>query len=117
MINLNNKYRATFEALAKLIPFEPEICIVLGSGLGDFASKIETETSIKTSSLPMYPTSTVQGHEGYLHFSKFADKKLLIVQGRIHFYEGYSISQCVLPIFLAKKLNVKNVILDRKSVV
>ena len=115
MINMNAKYRETFEAVAKQIPFEPEICIVLGSGLGDFADKVETEKSISTTSLPNYPKSTVQGHQGYLHFSNYSGKKLLIVQGRIHFYEGYSLSQCVLPVHIASKLNCKKIILTNAA--
>ncbi|MFA5803912.1 MAG: purine-nucleoside phosphorylase [Melioribacteraceae bacterium] len=112
---MNAKYRETFEAVAKQIPFEPEICIVLGSGLGDFAEKVETVKSIPTSSLPNYPRSTVQGHQGYLHFSKYQDKNLLIVQGRIHFYEGYTLSQCVLPVHVASKLNCSKIILTNAS--
>jgi len=115
MINMNAKYRETVEAVAKQIPFEPEICIVLGSGLGDFADKVETVKSISTTSLPNYPKSTVQGHHGYLHFSNYGGKKLLIVQGRIHFYEGYSLSQCVLPVHVASKLNCKKIILTNAA--
>lgn len=115
MVNINSKYRETIEAVAAQIPFEPEICIVLGSGLGDFAEKVETVKSISTSSLPNYPESTVQGHQGFLHFSKYRDKKLLVVQGRIHFYEGYSLSQCVLPIHVASKLNCKKIILTNAA--
>jgi len=115
MINLNSKYRETLEAIVKQIPFEPEICLILGSGLGDFAEKVETEKSISTSSLPNYPISTVQGHHGYLHFSNYLGKKLLIVQGRIHFYEGYSLSQCVLPVHIASKLNCDKIILTNAA--
>lgn len=115
MINLNSKYRTIIETIKEQIPFEPEICIVLGSGLGDFATKVETINSIPTSSIPSYPVSTIQGHNGFLHFSKYADKKLLIVQGRIHFYEGYRISDCVLPIHLAAKLNCKKILLTNAA--
>lgn len=115
MINMNDQYRSTYEHVAKQIPFEPEFCIVLGSGLGDFAEKVDTIKSIPTSSLPNYPISTVQGHEGYLHFSKYAEKKLLIVQGRIHLYEGYRISQCMVPVFVASKLNCKNILLTNAA--
>ncbi|MCX6167995.1 MAG: purine-nucleoside phosphorylase [Ignavibacteriales bacterium] len=115
MINLNAKYRETIEAIVKEIPFEPEICLILGSGLGDFAEKVETVKSISTAKLPNYPISTVQGHQGYLHFSKYHDKKLLIVQGRIHFYEGYTLSQCVLPVHVASKLNCKKIILTNAA--
>ncbi len=115
MINMNDQYRKTYEAIASQIPFEPEICIVLGSGLGDFAEKVDTKLSIPTSSLPNYPLSTVQGHSGYLHFARYADKNLLVVQGRIHPYEGYRISQCVVPIFIANKLNCKSILLTNAA--
>ncbi|MEW6194853.1 MAG: purine-nucleoside phosphorylase [Bacteroidota bacterium] len=115
MVDLNAKYRETLQQLVKQIPFEPEICIVLGSGLGDFAEKVETIKSIPTSSLPHYPKSTVQGHQGFLHFSKYADKKLLIVQGRIHFYEGYKLSDCLLPVHIATKLNCKTILLTNAA--
>jgi purine-nucleoside phosphorylase len=115
MINMSAKYRETVEVVEKQIPFQPEICIVLGSGLGDFAEKVETVNSIATSSLPNYPISTVQGHSGFLHFSNYANKKLLIVQGRIHFYEGYEISQCVVPVHVAAKLGCKKIILTNAA--
>jgi purine-nucleoside phosphorylase len=115
MININEKYRNTIEAIVKQIPFEPEICIVLGSGLGDFAEKVDTVKSIATSSLPNYPISTVQGHQGYLHFSNYKNKKLLIVQGRIHLYEGYELSQCILPVHVAAKLNCKKIVLTNAA--
>lgn len=115
MINLNSKYREIVESIKNEIPFEPEICIVLGSGLGDFAEKIETIKTFSTANLPSYPKSTVQGHQGYLHFSKYMNKKILIVQGRIHFYEGYKISDCVLPIHIAAKLNCKKILLTNAA--
>ncbi|MEW6508099.1 MAG: purine-nucleoside phosphorylase [Bacteroidota bacterium] len=115
MVNLNEKYRPIVEKLKEEIPFEPEICIILGSGLGDFAKNVETIKSFSTSSLPGYPKSTVEGHQGYLHFSKYNDKKLLIVQGRIHFYEGYKLSDCVLPVHLAAKLDCKKIILTNAA--
>lgn len=115
MINMNAKYKETVEAITSQIPFEPEICIVLGSGLGDFAEKVETEKSIATATLPNYPVSTVQGHQGFLHFSNYKNKKLLIVQGRIHFYEGYGLSQCVVPVHIASKLGCKKIILTNAA--
>lgn len=115
MINMNTQYRDTINSLVTQIPFEPEMCIVLGSGLGDFAEKVETIKSIPTSSLPNYPISTVQGHQGFLHFSNYANKKLMIIQGRIHLYEGYRISQCVVPVFIASKLNCKNILLTNAA--
>ncbi len=115
MVNLNAKYREIVETIKNEIPFEPETCIILGSGLGDFAKKIETVKSFSTSTLPGYPRSTVEGHQGYLHFSRYSGKKLLIVQGRIHFYEGYKLSECIIPVHLAAKLNCKSIILTNAA--
>ena len=114
-VNMNAKFKETVEAVEKQMPIHPEICIVLGSGLGDFAEKVKTLKSISTASLPNYPVSTVQGHQGYLHFSNYGNKKLLIVQGRIHFYEGYGISQCVVPVHVAAKLGCKKIILTNAA--
>lgn len=115
MVNLNEKYRQIIESIKPEIPFEPEICIVLGSGLGDFAEKVKTVKSFSTASLPGYPISTVEGHQGFLHFSQYAGKNLLIVQGRIHFYEGYKLSECIIPVHLAAKLNCKKIILTNAA--
>lgn len=115
MINLKDKYKKIVDKIEHNIPFEPEICIVLGSGLGDFADKVETEKSFATSELESYPKSTVEGHQGYLHFSKYAGKKLFIVQGRIHFYEGYKLSECVLPVHIAANIGCKKILLTNAA--
>jgi purine-nucleoside phosphorylase len=115
MINFSEKYKSLIKIIEAEAPFQPEICVVLGSGLGDFADKVDTKKSIATSSLDNYPKSTVQGHSGYLHFSEYKGKKLLIVQGRIHFYEGYDLEKCVLPIFIAAQLKTKNIILTNAA--
>ena len=86
--------------LSTMLRFTPEIAIILGSGLGKFAEQVKIKLTIPTSSLPGYPESTIQGHEGKIHFAEFAEKKLLLFQGRIHLYEGYSIYQCILPVLL-----------------
>lgn len=115
MINFLEKYKSLLKQIETEAPFKPDICIVLGSGLGDFADKVDTKKSIATSSLNHYPKSTVQGHSGFLHFSEYKGKKLLIVQGRIHFYEGYDIEKCVLPIVIAAQLKINNLILTNAA--
>ncbi len=115
MINLNFKYQELINQLKKEIPFSPDLAIILGSGLGDFVKNIKIIKSISTSSLQNYPPSTIQGHEGKIHFAEYSGKKLLIFQGRIHFYEGYHISECVLPAFIASKLNCKKIILTNAA--
>lgn len=115
MKELNEKYSDLIKHLQDEIPFVPEVALILGSGLGDFADSIEKVKSIPTTSLPCYPESTVEGHKGYLHFAKHNDKKLLIFQGRIHFYEGYDISESVLPVHIAKELNCKSIIITNAA--
>ncbi len=104
MIDLKFKYKDLLEYLKSEIPFNPEITLILGSGLGDFAERIEVTKTISTNDIPGYPQSTVTGHKGFLHFAEIDGKKTLIFQGRIHIYEGYSIDQAILPAFIAKQL-------------
>ncbi len=115
MINLNLKYQELIEILKKKIPFQPDTAIVLGSGLGDFVKNVELKKSIPTSSLPNYPTSTIPGHEGKIHFAEYSSKKLLLFQGRVHFYEGYPISQCILSSFLAYKFGCKRILITNAA--
>jgi purine-nucleoside phosphorylase len=115
MIDINSKYKTLITEIKNQSPFEPELALVLGSGLGDFSKSIETVKSIPTSSLIGYPKSTVHGHEGYIHFSKYGGKNLLIFQGRIHFYEGYKLYECILPSHIAKSLGCKKIILTNAA--
>jgi len=115
MVNLTEKYRPLLEQIKSEAPLKPKIALILGSGLGDFAEKVNTLKSIPTDSLPSYPKSTVEGHKGYIHFSKYTDKELLIFQGRIHIYEGYPLSDCVLPVLIAKELGCEVVILTNAA--
>ncbi|MBK7106784.1 MAG: purine-nucleoside phosphorylase [Ignavibacteriae bacterium] len=110
MIDLEFKYKNLVDYLKSEIPFTPEISLILGSGLGDFAEKINIEKSISTKDIPDYPISTVEGHKGFLHFAKIFDKNVLIFQGRIHFYEGYEIDKCIIPSFISSQLNVKKLL-------
>lgn len=115
MVDLEFKYNSIIKELKSEKPFNPEIAIILGSGLGDFANSLDLKKTIKSNSLPGYPPSTIVGHEGKIHFAEFKKKKLLLFQGRIHFYEGYSIYECVLPVFLAYTLGCKKIIITNAA--
>lgn len=110
MIDLSFKYQDAITYLKDEAPFIPDIALVLGSGLGNFAESIKKIKTIPTSEIPNYPSSSVEGHKGLIHFAKIESKKLLIFQGRIHFYEGYSLSDCILPVILANKVGCKKII-------
>ncbi|MGE5457742.1 MAG: purine-nucleoside phosphorylase, partial [Methanococcaceae archaeon] len=71
--------------------------------------------SINTSDVPGFPASTVEGHRGKIHFAEFESKKILLFQGRVHFYEGYHISDCMLPVFIAHHLRCKKLILTNAA--
>lgn len=110
MVDLDFKYKDLISYLKNESPFNPEVAIILGSGLGDFANSVDIIKTISTAELPSYPPSTIDGHEGKIHFAEFAAKKLLLFQGRIHFYEGYHLSECILPAFISDFLKVKYLI-------
>lgn len=97
------------------ISVEPEIGIVLGSGLGDFADSIENKIEISYKDIPGFPVSTVKGHDGKLIFGKINSKNVCVMKGRIHFYEGYEISDVVYPIKVLADLGIKTLILTNAA--
>ena len=86
--------------------FVPEIGIVLGSGLGDFSGLVEKAAEISYGELPGFPVSTVAGHAGKLIFGTVRSVPVVVMQGRVHYYEGYSMEQVVAPIRLMGMLGV-----------
>lgn len=98
----------------KIKDFEPEIGIVLGSGLGELADEY-CKISIDYSDIPGFETSTIVGHKGRLVFAELEGKNVVMMQGRFHFYEGHSIQKVVFPIKVMKKLGVKTVILTNAA--
>ncbi len=115
MTSLRSRFSESIKFLQKEAPFNPEITLVLGSGLNDFADQLTLVKVIPTNEIPDYPASTVEGHKGNLCFAEYKGKKLLILQGRIHFYEGYSITQCVLPVVLGNALGSKYLFLTNSA--
>lgn len=94
--------------------FKPELAIVLGSGLGDFADEFDS-VALPYSEIPGFHKSEVQGHKGRLIFAEISGKKVVIMQGRYHFYEGYSMQTATYPIKVMKKLGVKTLILTNAA--
>ncbi len=115
MNTYTEKYSKLLNQIKDLAPFTPEMALILGSGLGDFADSLNPILSVPTEKLIDYPISTVQGHKGYIHFVEFMNKKTLIFQGRIHFYEGYTIEQCLLPVLICSQLKAKYLLLTNAA--
>ena len=97
--------------IRKVTDFKPEIAIVLGSGLGNFADNIEVEAVVDYKSIGGFPVSTAPGHAGQLIFGCLAGKKVVCMKGRVHYYEGYEMSEVVLPLRVMKLLGAETVIL------
>lgn len=114
-IDLAFKYKDLIEQIRREQPFTPDIAIILGSGLGNFASSVSVKHSIATEELNGYPPSTVEGHSGKIIFSQVEEKNLLLFKGRIHFYEGYKIDECILPVFIAHKLSCKQLLITNAA--
>lgn len=94
--------------------FEPEIGIILGSGLGEFADEY-CDYAICYTEIPNFIKSTVKGHKGRLVFAEIEGKKVVMMQGRNHFYEGHSMSEITYPVKVMKKLGVKTLILTNAA--
>lgn len=95
--------------------FEPEIGMILGSGLGDYADRIENPVVIDYSELPGFPVSTVSGHAGRFVLGIHKGRRVIAMQGRVHYYEGYSQDLITVPIRIMKKLGVTKMILTNAA--
>lgn len=93
----------------------PDVGIVLGTGLGALADKIEVAIRVPYEDIPFFPTSTVEFHKGRLIFGTLYGKKVLAMQGRFHLYEGYSAAQVVFPIRVMRQLGIKNLLLSNAA--
>lgn len=95
------------EAVRQKTDFVPDVALVLGSGLGNYAENIKIECEISYRDIPGFPVSTVPGHDGKFIFGYLDDVKIVCMKGRVHFYEGYDISDVVLPARLMHMLGAK----------
>ncbi|HBF88617.1 MAG TPA: purine-nucleoside phosphorylase [Bacteroidales bacterium] len=101
------KFKSTATFLKERIKNEPEIGIILGSGLGGLANKLEDAIAFEYKNIPNFPVSTVEGHSGKLVFGKLGGKNVVAMQGRFHFYEGYPMDVVTFPVRVMKFLGVK----------
>lgn len=103
------------EAVSKKIPFRPEIGLVLGSGLGDYAQAMQIEETLEYSDIEGFPVSTVSGHKGRFLFGYVEGVPVVAMQGRVHYYEGYPMQDVVLPVRLMGKMGVRKLILTNAA--
>jgi purine-nucleoside phosphorylase len=93
----------------------PEVGIILGTGLGNLAGQIEKEIELDYSSIPNFPVSTVEFHNGKLIYGNLSGKKVLAMQGRFHAYEGYSMQQITFPVRVMKMLGIKYLLISNAA--
>lgn len=116
----NNEYIEMIKTSAdyikeKLNGFKPEICIVLGSGLGDLAETLENKINIPYADIPNFVRSTVAGHKGQFAAGILNGKKVICMQGRFHFYEGYELRLVTLPVRVMKAIGVEKIIVTNAA--
>ena len=110
-----NQVQETVSFIKEKTNFTPEYGVILGSGLGSFTDDIQIEFTLPYTEIPNFPVSTVQGHKGALVFGTIGTKKVVAMQGRFHFYEGYSMKEVTFPVRVMKYLGVEKLIVSNAS--
>lgn len=109
------KIKETTTFIKENAGFIPEVGIILGTGLGGLVRDIRIVKSLQYDSIPNFPVSTVEGHSGRLIFGELGGKKVVAMQGRFHFYEGYEMWQVTFPVRVMKFLGVKHIFVSNAS--
>src|SRR5664279_4498499 len=95
--------------------FNPEIGIILGTGLGGLVREIQIEHTLNYQDIPNFPVSTVEGHKGKLILGTLSGKKVIAMQGRFHYYEGYTMQEVTFPVRVMKILGISHLIVSNAS--
>lgn len=109
------KLKACYDYCRTVTDFEPRVGLILGSGLGNYARNMKVECEIPYGDIPGFPVSTVEGHDGRFLFGYIGDVPAVLMKGRVHYYEGYSIEDVVLPTRLMKLLGIEVLFLTNAS--
>ncbi len=107
MVDLKTKINESLEYIMKEIEIKPVIGLILGSGLGNLADEIENKRTVKYKEIPHFPVSTVEGHEGQLVIGNLQGKSVIAMQGRFHYYEGYTMEEITFPVRVMKEMGVE----------
>ncbi len=102
-------------SIAARVKRKPQVGIILGTGLGGLVEKISVGEALSYEDIPHFPRSTVEGHAGRLLFGSLGGKNVVVMQGRVHYYEGYSAGRITLPVRVMKKLGVEILILSNAA--
>ena len=109
------KIKESADFISKKVNFDPQIGIILGTGLGGLVNEIDIKFKLPYEQIPNFPVSTVAGHHGQLIFGYIGGKKVVALQGRFHFYEGYSLQEVVHPVRVMKLLGISHLFVSNAS--
>lgn len=109
------KIKQTAEFIRSKVADMPKTAIILGTGLGELVNHIEISDVIEYEKIPNFPVSTVEGHSGKLIFGKLGSKRVMAMQGRFHFYEGYAMTQVTFPVRVMKALGIKTLFVSNAA--
>ena len=109
------KIKETATWLQERINVQPQIAIILGTGLGEMADEISVTKEISYTDIPNFPISTVEGHDGKLIFGTLAGKEVMAMKGRFHYYEGYSMQEVTFPIRVMYELGIKTLFVSNAA--
>lgn len=109
------KINQTVTYIRSKVTIEPEVGIILGTGLGGLVREIENQQALDYKDIPNFPVSTVEGHSGRLIFGNLGGKKVVAMQGRFHYYEGYDMKQVTFPVRVMKFLGIKHLFVSNAS--
>ena len=109
---LKENINQAVEFIRSKTKFNPQIGIILGTGLGSLAEGIKVETKISYKEIPHFPVSTVESHAGFLIFGELSGKKIVAMQGRFHYYEGYDLKQVTFPVRVMKALDINTLVVS-----
>lgn len=115
MEHLLEKIEETVKFIRAEVSFQPDYAIILGTGLGNLAEEIELVAELPYSRIPNFPVSTVESHKGRLIFGNLNGKKVVAMQGRFHYYEGYSMQEATFPVRVFKYLGIKKLFISNAS--
>ncbi|QYJ68331.1 purine-nucleoside phosphorylase [Flavobacterium litorale] len=110
-----HKVQQTVNYITNKTSFNPEYGVILGSGLGGFADDITIQFTLPYNEIPNFPISTVEGHKGALLFGTIGTKKVVAMQGRFHYYEGYTMQEVTFPVRVMKQLGIEKLIVSNAS--
>lgn len=115
MLELRQKINETSAAIKKRVKVKPTVGIILGTGLGELVKEIKSKKSIRYDELPNLSLSAVKSHENQMVFGKIGQKTVVAMQGRFHYYEGYSMKEVTFPVRVMKALGIKTLVVSNAA--